>query len=78
MDLIKTYKIDNSDGTGGNELKGIYKYVDYPFGKYLIRVKLDNNGEFDSIVEVQINKDFLNYQQKLDNTGWIQIEEDEE
>ena len=37
----------------------------YPFGKYMIAVKLSSDGKFLGIEEVIIDRDFRSYEQKI-------------
>jgi len=49
----------------------------YPFDKYLITVKLSLDGRFIGIEEVQINKDFRSYKQKVSRKIYHYLEEPE-
>lgn len=62
-------------GTGSHEAPEKYKLIVYPFGKYLITIKLSPNNEFVGIEEVKINKDFLSYKQKIPSKGFHDVEE---
>lgn len=62
-------------GTGSHEDFEDYKIVTYPFDKYQIKIKLTPNNEFIEIIEVQINKDFLSYKQKITPLGFHDVEE---
>jgi hypothetical protein len=62
-------------GTGGREAPENYKLVVYPFGRYLITIKLSLNNEFIGIEEVKVNKDFLSYKQKIPSKGFHDVEE---
>lgn len=61
-------------GTGSHENLEDYKIITYPFDKYQIKIKLTPNNEFIEIIEVQINKDFLSYKQKITPMGFHDVE----
>ena len=71
------YDYDRSmrDGTGSHDENKIYKTIEYPFEKYLIKVKVNESGKFVGVVEVKINKDFLSYKQKVASKGYHNVDE---
>ena len=72
----KRYDYDTfSEGTGKQAELENYKIVDYPFGKYLIKVKLTLKDEFLGILQVKVYKDFLSYEQKITPKGYHDIDE---
>lgn len=58
------YKSSKDLGTGSHENFEKYKIIVYPFGKYEIAIRLSLSNEFIDILEVKVNKDFLDYKQK--------------
>lgn len=78
MDLNeKKYDYDTikKHGTGSEEKFEEYKFVEYPFDKYIIKVKLTPKNEFIGIVEIKVNKDFLSYEQNRTPKGFHDIDE---
>lgn len=65
------YKDLVSQSTGFKEDK--HRIIQYPFGKYIIKVEVDNNNAFIGIVEVEINKDFLDMKQKVSPKGYHDV-----
>ena len=53
-------------GTGQHE-RGQNKVITYPFGKYEIKVELDESNRFLAVIEVKVNKDFMLMEQRLRN-----------
>jgi hypothetical protein len=47
----------------------------YPFEKYEIKVLVDSYGKFIGINEIKINKDFRSLKQKIESTGYIDVED---
>jgi hypothetical protein len=78
MDLIEDYIQKNikNHGTGSHEKLEEYKIINYPFDKYQIKIKLTSANEFIGIIEVQVNKEFLSYKQKLTSQGFVDVNED--
>jgi len=64
-----------SRGTGAHEAPANYKIIVYPFDKYLIKIMLSPDDRFIGIVEINVNKDFLSYQQKATPKGSHDVEE---
>jgi hypothetical protein len=62
-------------GTGSHEVTEDYKIIEYPFDKYVIKIKLSPNNEFIEIVEIRINKEFLSYKQKVTSKGFHDVDE---
>lgn len=52
-----------------------YLIVDYPFDKYVVKVKLTLNHEFIGILEIKINKEFLDFKQKMTSQGYHDVDE---
>ena len=52
-----------------------YIIVDYPFDKYIVKVKLTLNHEFIGILEIKINKEFLDFKQKMTSQGYHDVDE---
>jgi hypothetical protein len=46
-----------------------YKTVVYPFGQYMIKLRLTLDNRFIDIEEVKLNKDFATYKQKMASVG---------
>lgn len=63
-----------NQGTGGHGKGDEYKIIDYPFGKYQIKIKLTLNNEFVDILEVKINKEFLSHKQKITPQGFHDVD----
>lgn len=51
------------------------KHIKYPFGKYIIVVKVTSDNKFLGIVEVEVNKDFRSHAQKIASTNFLDVEE---
>lgn len=52
-----------------------YIIVDYPFDKYTVKVKLTLHHEFIGILEIKINKEFLDFKQKMISHGYHDVDE---
>ena len=52
------------NGTGSGKVK-LYNSINYLFGPYEIKVKLDEQNKFIGITEIKINKNFMNFNQKM-------------
>ena len=63
------------DKTGSHNDNNKYKIIIYPFDKYEIKIKLTQSNEFVEILEIRINKDFLNYKHKMSPQGYHDVEE---
>lgn len=63
------------DATGSINIPDIGKSLLYPLGKYIIKVRLTNDNKFVGISEVNVNKDFLDYKQKLMPKGVHDVDE---
>lgn len=70
-----SYAEISKQGTGSREEHVDYKIIVYPFDKFLISVKLTPDGRFIGIVQVQVNKEFLSYQQKTTPKGFHDVDE---
>lgn len=58
----------------GNLGKGEeYSIISYIFDMYEIKVKVSPNNEFLGIVEVEVNKDFLSYKQRLNRQSYPDV-----
>lgn len=47
----------------------------YPFGKYEIKIALNERNEFIGVTEVRTNKSFLGFKQKSQLKGYHDVEE---
>ena len=75
-----TFLSEASDSTGGNLTERVTLFEDvktivYPFDKYEITVKVSAANEFIGITEVKLNKQFLNFQQKMSASTARDVEE---
>jgi hypothetical protein len=61
--------------TGEHETDRNLREIVYPFGKYEIKVLIDEYGTFKGIREIKINKDFRSIKQKIESTGYIDVED---
>ncbi len=52
-----------------------YLIVEYPFGKYTVKVKLSLKQEFIGILEIKINKEFIDFKQKMTSQGYHDVDE---
>lgn len=69
------YDKSKSLGTGSHDSSTEYKTINFPFDKYLIKVKLTPDDKFIGIIEIKINKDFLSYEQKATPKGSHDVDE---
>jgi len=53
--------------------RNLYELI-YPFGKYEIKVLIDQYGTFKGINEIKINKDFRTITQKIESTGYLDVD----
>lgn len=61
-------------GTGEMIGKGsLGQTILYPFGPYEVLIRISNTGEFVEIVEIRLNKDFRNFQQKIESRGYHDV-----
>jgi hypothetical protein len=73
MDVKDKYESkDKEDVTGSHNEE--YKILNYPFGKYEIKIKLSKDNKFLDIIEIKINKDFLSFRQKMASKGVHDVE----
>jgi len=63
------------EGTGSHNDFYDYKTIIYPFDKYQIKVQLTQDNEFIGITEIEINKEFLSYKQKITSHGFHDVDE---
>ena len=72
----KQYDYDSLTNQGTGSLGEIrdYRIISYPFGRYVIKIKVTANNEFIGIVEVGINKDFLTQKQKISLQGFHDVD----
>ena len=68
------YKKLMTHGTGSHYFSKNVKDIIFPFGKYKITVRLDQNNKFLEINRVEINKDFRSYKQKMDSKRFHDVE----
>jgi len=71
---------EKDSGTGSDDDEDFednedVKYIDYPFGIYMIKVALTPDKEFIGIVEVKVNRDFLSHKQKIGVKGFINVDD---
>jgi hypothetical protein len=57
------------NATGNHKDYEDFKIIVCPFEKYEIKIKLTTDNKFLEIIEVKLNKDFLNYKQKMASKG---------
>lgn len=62
-------------GTGDNSLTQESRSIVYPFERFNITVKVSSSNEFVGITEVEINKDFMSYKQKIAQQGYHDVEQ---
>lgn len=63
-------------GTGSEGLyEDEYKIIEYPFGNYTIKVKVAPTNEFLGIIEIEVDKDFLNLKQRISSKGYLDVDE---
>lgn len=67
--------ISKRRGTGSHDFLGPYKTITYPFGKYVITIKLTLANEFVGVEEVKLNTEFITYKQKLSPKGYHDIDD---
>ena len=74
-DLIKDidYDILKQQGTGSIQLDREFKIINYPFDKYIIKIKLSLKNEFIGIEEIKINKSFISYTHKTTPKGFHDV-----
>jgi len=64
-EIIERDYYEEGMGTGSHDKPEKYVIISYPFNKYDIKIKVDQDNKFVSIIEVSINKDFQSYKQKM-------------
>ncbi|MCX6826825.1 MAG: hypothetical protein NTV06_06140 [candidate division Zixibacteria bacterium] len=62
-------------GTGSHARPGEPIIITYHFDRYEIKVQLGSANEFLGIIEVKVNKEFLDYMQKISRKGFHDVEE---
>lgn len=70
------YNKVKKQGTGSHHPPDNFKTIIYPFDKYQIKIRLTHANEFIEIMEVEVNKEFLSYKQKLTSQGFVDVNED--
>jgi len=61
---IESVNIDyKSEGTGSHKEENDFHYINFPFDRYDVKVKLDKDNRFLEISEIKINKKFVKYNQ---------------
>lgn len=63
-ELKKDYAELTWGGTGSVGEAAENRIITFPFGKYEVKIILNNKNEFVDIAEIRINKDFLSYEQE--------------
>ena len=51
------------------------RILDYPFGQYMIKVAIDENNQFQGILEISQAKDFRSLKQKIASVGFHDVED---
>lgn len=74
LDELKEMDILRRQETGNIQFSD-YKIIDYPLGKYLIKIKLTLNNEFIGVIEIGLNKNFLSHKQKLSTINHHNVED---
>lgn len=65
-------------GETGTGIKGFIKeskVIEYPFDRYLVKVGLSPENEFLGIIEINVNKDFRSFSEKLKAEDYHNLEE---
>jgi len=62
-------------GTGDSSLTQETRTIVYPFERFNITVKVSPSNEFVGITEVEINKEFMSYKQKIAQQGYHDVEQ---
>lgn len=62
-------------GTESEKLSKRIKIIEYPFERYIIKVRLSLENEFLGITEIKINKDFRSIENRLRNVRVHNLEE---
>jgi hypothetical protein len=73
MDVKDKYESKDNENVTGSHIEE-YKILDYPFGRYEIKIKLSKDNKFLDIIEIKINKDFLSFRQKMASKGVHDVE----
>ena len=63
------------EASGSPDRPQDYKIISYPFGKYIIKVKVTQDNEFIGIAELAINRDFLSHKQRLSSHRFHDVDE---
>jgi len=74
-DFILNYQKLARQGTGSAAGTADYKIIDYPFGRYQVRVVVTPTNEFVGILEIKLNQDFRTYREKIAGAGFHDVEE---
>ena len=61
--------------TGSDKESERFRIVPYPFGRFVVYVKLNERGEFLGISEIKLSTQFLSSKQKLDRLDYLDVEE---
>ena len=64
----------NASVTGSHDFLD-RKYVEYPFGKYIITVELTSDDKFLGITQLELNKDFRTLSQRISKRDVHDVEE---
>lgn len=61
--------------TGDHRFIEDLKVISYPFDKYKIKIMLTPYNEFVGIKEIEIDKDFRSYKEKIATKGFHDVDE---
>ena len=62
-------------GTGSYEKPTDTKIIEFPFDKYIVVIELTKDNKFLNIIEIKINKSFLDYEAKRTLYGYHDVRE---
>lgn len=62
-------------GTGNNDIIEEGKILPYKFGKFDVDVIVDEDEKFLGIRQIEVNKSFLNKQQRMQTVGYLDVEQ---
>lgn len=60
--------------TGSYNGSSPHKLVDQKFDRYVVTIRLNDNDQFMGIEKIEINQDFMSFDQKLSNIQFIDSE----
>ncbi len=73
-DFIHNYEYLRTLGTGSLFPEQEIEYITIPFGKYMVKVRVNGKNEFLGIEEISVDKEYLSFDQRVKSTGHFDVE----